>query len=245
MSSCLYLDAQVVSRAGSTADVVQRRLLRVTEAVKERYAVVLAQPWEVGAEGRLQAQLDFAHAPGGVLDASGRVVEMMCELALRLTPVRCRLLLSPERLPTSVRATALQQGAKARLFLLAKDFTDDLDPLLTGAFAGIGNLLGDWTERQAQFVRAVLRAGVVAVAPGAEGFHFVPGRKRREVAAAFGVSPSVVTECLQAAGIESFRYQVWSAASVLADVVSASPSDTGAGVGGTASSASSSSIKER
>lgn len=225
MNSPLYLDAHVVSRAGSTAEVVHRRLIRVSEAVNERYGAILAEPWTVLEEGRLRAAVQFDSCPAGPLDASARVVEMLCELTLRLTPVRCRVLLSPSTLPLSKRTVALQQGVKERLFLLAKGFPEDQDQVLTGAFAGIGGQLWDWTERQAQFVRAVLRAGVVEATEDGDGLRFVPGRKRREVAAAFGVSPSVVTECLQAAGIDRFRYQVWSASVLLASARSSSMSE--------------------
>lgn len=225
MNDPLHLDAHVVSRAGSTAEVVHRRLIRVSEAVIERYGIVLKEAWTVLEEGRLRAEVQLDSCPAGPLDASARVVEMLCELTLRLTPVRCRVLMSPTALTLSKRTVALQQGAKERLFLKAKGFPGDQDQILTGAFAGLGGQLWDWTERQAQFVRAVLRAGVVEATPSGEELHFVPGRKRREVAAAFGVSPSVVTECLQAAGIDRFRYQVWSASTLLASARSSSMSE--------------------
>ena len=225
--SCLF-DAQVVSLAGSTAEVVQRRLARVSEAVNERYAAVLDRPWRLLEEGRLQAQARFDLAPAGPLDASARVVEMLCELTLRLTPVRSRILLSPQALTDVGRKRALQQGRRQGLFLLAQGFGPGRDEVLTGGFAGLGGQLWDWTERQAQFVRAILRAGVVTMAPGEAELHFLPGRKRREVAAAFGVSPSVVTECLQAAGIDAFRYSVWSAASLLSGLVASSAASASA-----------------
>lgn len=217
-------EAHVVSLAGSTAEVVQRRLSRVTEAVNERYQPVLASPWRLVEEGSLHAEARFDRSPGGNLDASARVVEMLCELTLRLTPVRSRILLAPQAMTTSARARALRHGKRQGLFLLAQGFGEGRDEVLTGAFAGLGGQLWDWTERQAQFVRAILRAGVVAMEPGDADLHFLPGRKRREVAAAFGVSPSVVTECLQAAGIDAFRYSVWSAASLLESVVASSAS---------------------
>jgi hypothetical protein len=48
---------------------------------------------------------------------------------------------------------------------------------------------------------------------------FLPERKRREIAASFKVSPSVVTECLQAAKVKRFRYEVWAAADMLRRVL--------------------------
>jgi hypothetical protein len=85
---------------------------------------------------------------------------------------------------------------------------------LTGAVSAIGGLLWDWTERQSQFVRALLRDGVVAVDDNQQ-LQFVKERKRRELSTFFKVSPSVITECLQAANVKRFRYQVFTATVML------------------------------
>ena len=49
---------------------------------------------------------------------------------------------------------------------------------------------------------------------------FVPERPRKEAARAFNVSPSVVTESLQAADVTAFRHGMWSAAWQIAAVAS-------------------------
>lgn len=225
----LSLEARVVEAAGTTELVLQRRLELVAEAVSERYTEVLSGPIEVGEGGRLTFGVDLDSAPRGLLDGAARLVEMICELTLRLTPVKCRFAMIP-RVDTEGSGkrkrqaawveSAFEEAAQQRLFLAAHGFGDLEDRSLTGVFAGIGVLLWGWTERQAQFVRAVLRDGVVEVLEGDRpAMRFVRERKRREIAAAFKVSPSVVTECLQAAKVKRFRYEVWAAADMMRRVL--------------------------
>jgi hypothetical protein len=225
----LSLEARVVAAGGTTEVVLQRRLELVAEAVSERYTEILSSAIEVAEEGRLFLHVDLEAAPRGLLDGAARLVEMLCELTLRLTPVRCRFAMIPKASEDSARnrrrssqwfERAFEEAAQQRLFLAAHGFGDLEDRSLTGVFAGIGVLLWGWTERQAQFVRAVLRDGVVEVLEGDRpAMRFLPERKRREIAAAFKVSPSVVTECLQAAKVKRFRYEVWAAADMMRRVL--------------------------
>lgn len=218
----LSLEARVVAAGGTTEVVLQRRLEMVAEAVSERYTEVLGAPIRVVEGGRMFFHVDLPSAPLGLLDGAARLVEMICELTLRLTPVRCRFAMVPNSIevPADGFAHAFEEAAQQRLFFAAHGFGELDDHSLTGVFAGIGVLLWGWTERQAQFVRAVLRDGVVEALEGDKpGMRFLPERKRREIAAAFQVSPSVVTECLQAAKVKRFRYEVWAAADMLRRVL--------------------------
>lgn len=221
----LSLEARVVAAGGTTETVLERRLALVAEAVSERYTEILSDPIEVPGGGRLFFRVHLEDAPRGLFDGSARLVEMICELTLRLTPVKCRFALIPSE-PGAPKEdshqfdSAFEEATQQRLFLAVQGFNDLDDRSLTGVFAGIGVLLWGWTERQAQFVRAVLRDGVVEVLEGPEpGMRFLPERKRREIAASFKVSPSVVTECLQAAKVKRFRYEVWAAADMLRRVL--------------------------
>ena len=221
----LALEARVVAAGGTTEPVLERRLALVAEAVSERYTEILAYPIDVPGGGRLFFRVHLEEAPRGLLDGSARLVEMICELTLRLTPVKCRFALIPSAMDAPKEEShqfdsAFEEATHQRLFLAVQGFNNLDDRSLTGVFAGIGVLLWGWTERQAQFVRAVLRDGVVEVLEGPEpGMRFLPERKRREIAASFKVSPSVVTECLQAAKVKRFRYEVWAAADMLRRVL--------------------------
>jgi hypothetical protein len=85
-----------------------------------------------------------------------------------------------------------------------------LGQAVAGGCCLVGALVCNWTERQAQFVRWVLRDGVLDWRRDPP--RFVPERRRKEAALAFGVSPSVVTESLQAADVAAFRHGLWAAA---------------------------------
>jgi len=221
----LSLEARVVAAGGTTETVLERRLALVAEAVSERYTEILATAIEVPGGGRLSFRVNLDQAPRGLLDGSASLVEMICELTLRLTPVKCRFAMIPSEMGKPQEAStdfdvAFEEATQQRLFLAVHGFNNLDDRSLTGVFAGIGVLLWGWTERQAQFVRAVLRDGVVEVLEGPEpAMRFLPERKRREIAASFKVSPSVVTECLQAAKVKRFRYEVWAAADMLRRVL--------------------------
>ena len=221
-TSTLRLEARVVKAGGTTPEVLQRRLARVAEAVNERYGVILKQALQVEEGGRLVFEVELAKAPGGVLDGAVHFVELICELSLRLPPVRCLFAMLPAAADGSCSMDhAFEEARHERLFLVADGFGGQDSASITGAFAGIGVLIWGWTERQSQFVRALLREGVVAVDPATpDRLHFVAERKRREIAAAFKVSPSVVTECLQAAQVRRFRYQVWATVDLLYRILS-------------------------
>ena len=217
----LSLQARVVNPGGTTPSVLQRRLELVAEAVSERYASILTGPLRVNAGGSFDFRVNLADAPAGTLDGAARLVEMICELTLRLTPVRCHFAMLPGE--AFDFEAAFKEARQERLFLVGNGFGGIDDHSVTGSFAGIGVLLWGWTERQSQFVRALLREGVVAVDEKVpEQLRFVSERKRREIAAAFKVSPSVVTECLQAAQVKRFRYQVWAATDLLHRIVTGS-----------------------
>mgnify|MGYP006899553930 CR=1 FL=1 len=214
----LSLQARVVNPGGTTPAVLQRRLELVADAVSERYRGILNAPLMVHEGGSFSFQVTLENAPAGGLEGSARLVEMICELTLRLTPVRCHFALL--RGAGSDFEPAFKEAREQRLFLVGSGFRGIDNHSITGAFAGIGVLLWGWTERQSQFVRALLREGVVAVEAGSGNqLRFVAERKRREIAAAFKVSPSVVTECLQAAQVKRFRYQVWAATDLLHRIV--------------------------
>jgi hypothetical protein len=217
----LSLQARVVNPGGTTPAVLQRRLELVADAVSERYGAILVAPLAVHEGGILDFGIRLEAAPAGGLDGAARLVEMICELTLRLPPVRCHFAMLPGA--RSDFDAAFDAARHERLFLVADGFGGIDDNSITGTFAGIGVLLWSWTERQSQFVRALLREGVVAVsADSREELRFVAERKRRELAAAFKVSPSVVTECLQAAQVRRFRYQVWAATDLLHRIVGGS-----------------------
>jgi hypothetical protein len=214
----LSLQARVVNPGGTTPAVLQRRLELVADAVSERYSSILSASLQVQEGGSFDFCVQLDHAPAGSLDGAARLVEMICELTLRLTPVRCHFAMLPGE--NFDFENAFKEARNERLFLVGSGFGGIHDHSITGAFAGIGVLLWGWTERQSQFVRALLREGVVAVKGGTrEQLEFVAERKRREIAAAFKVSPSVVTECLQAAQVKCFRYQVWAATDLLHRIV--------------------------
>ncbi len=214
----LSLQARVVNPGGSTPAVLQRRLQLVADAVSERYSSILTAPLQVNDGGSFDFRVNLNSAPASSLDGAARLVEMICELTLRLTPVRCHFALL--RGSDDQFDDAFKEARNERLFLVCGGFGAMQNHSVTGAFAGIGVLLWGWTERQSQFVRALLREGVVAVSTKAPGrLEFVAERKRREIAAAFKVSPSVVTECLQAAQVKRFRYQVWATTDLLHRIV--------------------------
>ncbi len=203
------LQAKVLSPGGSTAAVLKRRLELVTEAVSQRYADVLVSDIKLlDGENFLCEVSVGSDSP---LQKSGRLIEMICELTLRLTPIKCRFAFAQ----TEAELTeAFDEAQRNRLFFAACGFDELSNRSLTGAVSAIGGLLWDWTERQSQFVRALLRDGVVAVDDNQQ-LQFVKERKRRELSTFFKVSPSVITECLQAANVKRFRYQVFTATVML------------------------------
>jgi len=183
------LQAKVLSPGGSTAAVLKRRLELVTEAVSQRYSDVLACDINLLDGENFLCELNLGGEDS--LEKSGRLVEMICELTLRLTPVKCRFAFAQNE---NELFAAFEEAQRNRLFFAARGFDELSNRSLTGAVSSIGGLLWDWTERQSQFVKE---------------------RKRRELSAFFKVSPSVITECLQAANVKRFRYQVFTATVML------------------------------
>lgn len=203
------LQARVLSPGGSTLAVLKRRLELVTEAVSQRYSDVLLCDIKLLDGENFIAEINLG--TNSSLEKSGRLIEMICELTLRLTPVKCRFAFAQT---TTDLELAFDEAQRNRLFFAARGFDDLFSRSLTGAVSALGGLLWDWTERQSQFVRALLRDGVVAVDANND-LQFVKERKRRELSAFFKVSPSVITECLQAANVKRFRYQVFTATVML------------------------------
>ena len=203
------LQAKILSPGGSTAAVLKRRLEMVTEAVSQRYSDVLASNISLVDGENFICEIHLGGENN--LEKSGRLVEMICELTLRLTPIKCRFAFAQNQ--DGLQA-AFDEAHRNRLFFAARGFDAMSNNSITGAVSAIGGLLWDWTERQSQFVRALLRDGVVEV-DSKQQLVFVKERKRRELSAFFKVSPSVITECLQAANVKRFRYQVFTATVML------------------------------
>lgn len=189
------------------------RATRAVQSLNPRYAEVLHSPWTTEA-GRFSVTLP---PPVSAL-AAARQTEMVFELMLRLHPQP--LVLGMGAAATAAQALARAQdacdsAARLRLCVQASGFdeTADLPGLglaVSGAWCPVGALVRTWTERQAQFARWVLRDGVLDWRR--ETPRFVPERRRKEAAQAFDVSPSVVTESLQAADVAAFRHGLWAAA---------------------------------
>lgn len=189
------------------------RAFRAAKSLNERYADALRSPWTTEF-GRFSATMD----PPATLLAAARHTEMAFELVLRLHPEPLALGLGAGA--SAALALACAQDAcdsSARLRVLAQcsglDESADrpgLGQAVSGGWCLVGALVRGWTERQAQFVRWVLRDGVLDWRRDPP--RFVPERRRKEAALAFGVSPSVVTESLQAADVAAFRHGLWAAA---------------------------------
>ncbi len=80
---------------------------------------------------------------------------------------------------------ALESARKRGVWVRAEGFPPPLDPALSAVFRLLDAIRLEWTEKQARYVRAAR------------------GRLQKEVAASFGVSPSVVSESLKAAHFEA------------------------------------------
>lgn len=230
----LYVETEPTKDAGRRA-AVAARALEVAKSLNQRYADTLRGRWEPIGDAALRA---IVEAPAGASSAhesrarAGRATEMAFELVLRMQPIRLRLGLgcAPGKEPTALARAreAVTAAARARLFAQARGFETlgaprGSDAAVGGAWAITGALTRSWTDRQAQFVRWVLRDGVLDWRR--EPPRFVKERRRKEVAAGLGVSPSVVTESLQAADVASFRHAIWSAAWSLAQTWSAAEED--------------------
>jgi hypothetical protein len=211
MQESLHLAIAAESKVGTD------RIPRAVRTLNERYADVLFSPWTL--EGRRCTAIAQASP---LARSAARLTEMTFELLLRAhpQPVTLGFGLAAGPAPAHARAQdALESAARQRLSLQASGFDEisgelGLSQAVSGSWCAVGALTRNWTERQAQFVRWVLRDGVLDWRRDPP--RFVPERRRKEAAQAFGVSPSVVTESLQAAEVGAFRYGVWSAAWQLA-----------------------------
>ncbi len=212
---------------GTEAERLRSRLERVLPALDGRYPGTLAADWRIGG-GRAVALLSPA-APGEEGRLAARAAEMLFELVLRArpAPLAVGLGLGPltSRLerdrvlamtgPGFDRARrAAEEARRGRRLLRARGF-GPADAALGGAFSVLGALVAGWTLRQTQLVRGWLRDGALDWTPEA-GIVLRPPRRRREVAAAFDLAPSTVTEALQAADAEPFRDGLLAAAWTLA-----------------------------
>ncbi len=201
------------------------RVNRLAELLGERYRDLFPVRPGVVEGDRLQIVVEVADDDGVAARRSAQFVELICETDLRLGGVplvhglgRGGLDLGRGGDASSISGPALdaalagmEEARRDRLFLGASGFADN--GAVRGAFSGLGVLMRGWTRRQSQFVRALLQDGVLDF--GADGRRFLPERKRKEVAERFSVSPSVVTESLQAAQVRSFRDCMWGAAAAL------------------------------
>lgn len=197
-----------------TVAELQARTQRAAKALSERYADLLPSPWEVEGARQMRSSLPLPTTPHG----AARFTEMAFELLLRLHPLSLGMGLGLSADPQQAAERARDAGASAvrqRLLAQAMGFDESLDQPglglgVCGTWSALGSLVQTWTERQAQFVRWILRDGVLDWRR--EPARFVPERPRKEAARAFSVSPSVVTESLQAADVTAFRHGMWSAA---------------------------------
>jgi hypothetical protein len=222
-SSSLVLFAELAAAPRGAGDALRERLQVVASALNPRYADLLRSRWEMIGETAVRASVPAPPESGAAYARAARVTEMGFELVLRLHPLPLRLGLGcaagkePAALAKAREACAA--AARARLFAQARGFeslgaASGGDMAIGGAWSIAGALTRSWTDRQAQFVRWLLRDGVLDWRRDPP--RFVKERRRKEVAAAFGVSPSVVTESLQAADVGAFRHALWSAAWMLA-----------------------------
>jgi hypothetical protein len=221
----LYVEADPTKDAGQRAAVADR-IAEVLKSLNHRYAESLRARWEPIGDAAARAVVEAPLGAASALDArarAARVTEMAFELVLRMQPIALRLgvgcAAGKEASALARAREAITAATRARLFAQARGFESigaprGSDAAVGGAWAITGALTRSWTDRQAQFVRWVLRDGVLDWRR--EAPRFVKERRRKEVAAAFGVSPSVVTESLQAADVAAFRHAIWAAAWSLA-----------------------------
>ncbi len=142
----------------------------------------------------------------GIFNDPAAVVRVVVTLAEALFPVRIVYGLGRGELATAPgpevalldgpcfhRARkALEVASKGDVWLVASGFGDTGDSTLAALFGLQGALRAKWTARQAEIAGAVRRALAL-------------GRTRRDVAGDLGISPSVVTESLQAAAFDPLR----------------------------------------
>ena len=207
---------------------VQDRMTRLADLLADRYHDLLEVPAGVVDGDRLQISVAISDEPEVASRRAARLVELICEADLRLggVPLVHGIGLGTlDRTGGALRGNAaeltgpavdrtlagIEEARRERLFLGAGGFPDD--GAVRGAFSGLGVLMRGWTRRQSQFVRALLQDGVLEF--DGESRRFLPERKRKEVAERFSVSPSVVTESLQAAQVRAFRDCMWGAAAAL------------------------------
>lgn len=221
----LFTEAREPAEVGMRA-AVRERHAQVVESLNRRYTDVLRSPWEPAGDEAMRAVValpELDDAATVVRARAARISEMSFEMVLRMHPVALRLGLGCAE---GKEAVALQRAreaaiaaARARLFAQVRGFETlgaarGSDAAVGGAWSIAGALTRSWTDRQAQFVRWVLRDGVLDWRRDPP--RFVKERRRKEIAIAFGVSPSVVTESLQSADVTAFRHALWSAAWLLA-----------------------------
>lgn len=224
-SSVLMLYAEVTA-SDAERDAVDARIEQALKSLNSRYSEILRARWEPLGSAAARAALEMARGgedPAEARARAARACEMAFELVLRMQPLALRFGLGAaagkESAALAKAREAAAAAARARLFAQARGFEAlgaprGSDAAIGGAWAIVGALTRSWTDRQAQFVRWVLRDGVLDWRRDPP--RFVKERRRKEVAAAFGVSPSVVTESLQASDVAAFRHALWAAAWALA-----------------------------
>lgn len=226
----LFAETDAGPDSGQRGAVLER-FTQTAKSLSQRYADALSARWEPIGETAMRAVAELPEPGASALESrarAARATEMAFELVLRMQPIPLRFGLGcapGKELSALARAREAAAAAnRARLFAQARGFESlgaqrGSDAAVGGVWAITGALTRSWTDRQAQFVRWVLRDGVLDWRR--EAPRFVKERRRKEVAAAFGVSPSVVTESLQASDVTAFRHAIWSAAWALAQAWSA------------------------
>ena len=222
----LFAETDAAKDAGQRAAIAERAA-QAAKSLNHRYPEVLRGRWEPIGDAALRAVVELPEMSASALVSralAARVTEMSFELVLRMQPIPMRIGIGcaagKESTALARAREAIAAASRARLFAQARGFESlgaprGGDAAVGGAWAITGALTRSWTE----FVRWVLRDGVLDWRR--EAPRFVKERRRKEVAAAFSVSPSVVTESLQAADVAAFRHAIWAAAWSLAQVWSA------------------------
>lgn len=203
---------------------------------------VLAAPLAFTAGDEIQALFRWPYSPERLRhDASvaERLVDTVIRMAAAAHPTRICFGLGGGRLSTALRGDsparmdgpcfhaareALHRSQSEERLLttcaLARESAgksfmtiDDVAP--TAVFGLLGALLSEWTPRQVQ-IALDREHGLTELRRGpATMENPFQSRMRKSVAQDFEISPSVVTEGMQAARYEQFRFGLWAAAILL------------------------------
>ncbi|MBC8329170.1 MAG: hypothetical protein H8E31_10540 [Planctomycetes bacterium] len=200
---------------------VQERLQVAVQALNRLHGFEMAAELTIGGGDQVSAL--FLPEKGSLAPpAACAATELVLGLGLRLAPTRLCFGLGHGALSvplapgTPIGALdgpcfhlaheALLEAKRRDLFLTARGLGPK-DPLLTGVFALLGTQLESWTPRQVDYAREILGGQMFEDEGG-----LADTLAQKEVAARFGVGPSVVSETLKAIRLERFRRGAWAAA---------------------------------